>query len=160
MSPQRPEGSAAGYPAYLIPLESTQQAESWGVAAAVRGSAELRRGETCPGVLRPAATPANAPRAELVDAPDLLASLVWHRVRPRRRATSEARPRVDASKPSKPNPGLVGAPDVAPPCPPISTSSVTTARAGLLVCFPRPIETLLSQLAWRRLPSFAPREGF
>jgi hypothetical protein len=102
----------------------------------------------------------NAPPAELVDAQGFLASLVWHQVRPRGRATREARPRIEASYPEKANTGLIGAPDVDPPPSQKSAPPVMTADAAPLVSFPRPIETLLSQLARRRLPGFAPRKGF
>jgi hypothetical protein len=98
----------------------------------------------------------NVPPAELLDAQGFLASLVGHQVRPRGRATREARPRIDASYPSKPCTGLIGAPDVAPPPSQKSALPVMTAHAAPLVSFPRPIETLLSQLARRRLPGFAP----
>ena len=48
---------------------------------------------------------ANAPRAELVDAHGLLASLLWHQIRPHGRATREGRLRIDYPKASA---GMIG----------------------------------------------------
>lgn len=141
-------------------MDSGLEPKICSVAAVVRGSAEPRRHGTSPGILHPAAAPVNAPHAELVDAHNFLASLVWHQVRPRERTRREARPRIKASYPSKARTGLIGAPDVDPPPSQKSALPVMTAHAAPLVSFPRPIETLLSQLARRRLPGFAPREGF
>lgn len=141
-------------------MDSSRQAESCGIAAAVRRSEEPRQYGTRQGVLRTAVTPASAPRAELVDAQGFLASLVWHLVRLRERATREGRPRIDSPYPSKASTGLIGVPDVDRSPSQISAPPEMTAHPPPLVSFPRPIETLLSQLARRRLSSLAPREGF
>jgi Domain of unknown function (DUF4338) len=108
----------------------------------------------------PAPTPGNAPRAELVDAHSLFARLVWHQVRPRGRTRREVRARIKAWYPSKASTGLNGAPDVDLPPLQKSAPPVMTAPVAPRVSFPRPIETLFGQLARRRLPSLAPKEGF
>jgi hypothetical protein len=141
-------------------MDSSLEPKFCSVAAVFRGSAEPRRQGARPEVLHPAATPVNVPHAELVDAHNFLSSLVWRQVRPRQHTPREAQPRIKASYPSKAGTGLIGAPDVDPPPSQKSAPPVTTARAAPLVSFSQSIETLLSQLARRRLPGFAPRKGF
>jgi Domain of unknown function (DUF4338) len=102
----------------------------------------------------PAPTHSNAPRAELVDAHSLFASLVWHQVRPRDRSASDARRRICSPHGSKAGPMMVG-----------STYTRGAERpaaimdAALPDPFPASIETLFSKLVRRQLHNVAAWEG-
>jgi hypothetical protein len=108
--------------------------------------AELRRcgtRKTLPGsaVEQPA-----APHAELVDAHGLLASLVWHRVRPPNQSGADRGLR----HPSRSDLESLGKWR--------SERPVTTAQTDSLEQSPASIETLFSHLARRRLRSLAAKE--
>ena len=108
--------------------------------------AELRRcgtRKTLPGsaVEQPA-----APHAELVDAHGLLASLVWHRVRPPNQSGADRGPR----RPSRSDLESLGKWR--------SVRPVTTAQTDSLEQSPASIEALFSHLARRRLRSLAAKE--
>ena len=108
--------------------------------------AELRRcgtRKTLPGsaVEQPA-----APHAELVDAHGLLASLVWHRVRPPNQSGADRGPR----RPSRSDLESLGKWR--------SERPVTTAQTDSLEQSPASIEALFSHLARRRLRSLAAKE--
>jgi hypothetical protein len=159
LPPQRPDGYSSGHPKRLIHFDSSLPGESCCVAVPVScGIAEPLRSWTRQGVSCSEATYANAPRAELIDAHGLFASLVWHQVRPRDRSAVDARPRTGSSHDSKTGPVLVGASDVGSPSPLKSAQAVATPQGHSPVSFPAPIETLFSQLAWRRLRSLAVEE--
>jgi hypothetical protein len=158
-SPQRPEGYSDVHPTHVIGFDSSPPAASCCVAAPVScGIAEPLRSGTHQCVFEPAATHANAPRAELVEAQSLFASLVWHQVRPRDRSTSDARPRIGSPHGSKALPVMVGAPELGSPCPRGAARPAAIMDAALPDPFPASIETLFSQLARRRLHSLAARE--
>ena len=108
--------------------------------------AELRRcgtRKTLPGsaVEQPA-----APHVELVDAHGLLASLVWHRVRPPNQSGADRGPR----RPSRSDLESLGKWR--------SVRPVTTAQTDSLEQSPASIEALFSHLARRRLRSLAAKE--
>ena len=107
----------------------------------------------------PRPTHGHAPRAELVDAHSLFASLVWQQVRPRDRSASDARHRIGSPHGSKAGPVRVGAPDVGSPCTPGAEWPAAIMDAALPDPFPASIETLFSKLVRRRLHSLAAREG-
>jgi hypothetical protein len=160
LPPPRPDGYSSGHPKHLIHFDSSLADESCCVAAPGSGGiAEVLRSWTGQCVCSPEATYAPLPRAELVDAPGLFASLVWHQVRPRERSAVDARHRTGSSHDSKTGPVLVGAFDVGSPSPLRSAQAVATTQAYSPVSFPGPLETLFSQLAWRRLRSLAAEEG-
>jgi hypothetical protein len=157
--PQRPDGYSGGHPKRLIYFDSSLPDESCCLAAPEScGIAEARRSWTRQCVSSPEATYAHAARAELVDTHGLFASLVWHQVRPRERSAVDARHPTRSSPDSKTGPVLVGASDVGSPSPLRSAQAVAANQAHSLVSFPGPIETLFSQLAWRRLRSLATEE--
>jgi hypothetical protein len=160
LPPQRPDGYSSNHPKGLIHFDSSLPGESCCVAAPVScGIAEPLRSWTRQCVSSLEATYANAPRAELVDGHGLFASLVWHQVRPRERSVVDTRHRTGSSHNSKTGPVLVGASNVGSPSPLRSAQAVATTQAHSPVSFPGPIETLFSQLAWRRLRSLAAEEG-
>jgi hypothetical protein len=107
--------------------------------------AELRRCGTRKGLPGSAVEQSAASHAELVDAHGLLASLVWHRVRPPNQSgadTGPRRPRSDWESLGKRR----------------SVRPVTTAQTASLDQSPASIEALLSHLARRRLFSLAAKE--
>jgi hypothetical protein len=108
--------------------------------------AELRCGtrKSLPGS---AVEQSAAPRAELVDAHGLLASLVWHRVRPLNRSGAETGPR----RPSGSDLESLGKLRSVRP---VTTMQLTAS----LDPSPATIEALLSRLARRRLRSLAAKE--
>jgi len=87
-----------------------------------------------------------APYAELVDAHGLLASLVWHRVRPPNQSGADRGPR----RPSRSDLESLGKWR--------SAWSVTIAQTNSLEQSPASIEALFSHLARRRLRSLAAKE--
>ena len=87
-----------------------------------------------------------APHAELVDAHGLLASLVWHRVRPPNQSGADRGPR-------HPSPS-----DLESLGKWRSVRAVTTAQTDSLEQSPASIEALFSHLARRRLRSLAAKE--
>jgi hypothetical protein len=106
--------------------------------------AELRRcGTSLPGS---AVEQAAALHAELVDAHGLLASLVWHRVRPPSQSGADTGPR----RPSRSDLESLGKRR--------SVRPVTTAQTASLDESPASIEALFSHLARRRLRSLAAKE--
>jgi Domain of unknown function (DUF4338) len=107
----------------------------------------------------PGPTYGNAPRAELVDAHSLFASLVWHQIRPRDHSASDAGHRIGSPHGSKAGPVMVGALDVGSPCTRGAARPAAIRDAALLDPFPASIETLFSKLVRRRLHSLAAREG-
>jgi hypothetical protein len=99
------------------------------------------------------------PRAELVDAHSLFASLVWQQVRPRDRSASDARHRIGFTRGLKAGPGMVGAPDVGSSCTQGAARPAAIMDAALPDPFPASLETLFSKLVRRQLHSLAVREG-
>jgi hypothetical protein len=87
-----------------------------------------------------------APHAELVDAHGLLASLVWHRVRPPNPSGADTGP----GRPSRSDLESLGKPRSVRPVTPAQTASVDQSPAS--------IEALFSHLARRRLRSLAAKE--
>jgi len=108
--------------------------------------AELRRGGTRKSLPGSGVEQSAAPHAELVDAQGLLASLVWHRVRPPNPSGADA----GARRPSRSDLESLGKRR--------SVRSVTTAQTASLDQSPASIEALFSHLARRRLRSFAAKE--
>jgi Druantia protein DruA len=106
----------------------------------------------------PAPTHGHAPRAELVNAHSLFASLLWHQVRPRDRSASDARHRVGPPHGLRAVTVMVGAPDARSLSTREGTRPAVVMDAALPDPFPTSIETLFSQLVRRRLHSLAARE--
>lgn len=108
--------------------------------------AELRRCGTLKTLPGSAVEQSAAPHAELVDAHGLLASLVWHRVRPPNQSGADRGPhrpfRSDLESLGKRR----------------SVRPVTTAQTDSLEQSPASIEALFSHLARRRLRSLAAKE--
>jgi hypothetical protein len=94
------------------------------------------------------------PRAELVGADSLFASLVWQQVRPRDRSASAVRHRIGSPRGLKASPGMAGS-----PCTRGAARPVTIIDAAPPDPFPASIETLFTKLVRRRLPSRGAREG-
>jgi hypothetical protein len=113
------------------------------------GAEEPRLSWKHPCVPGLAATHVNTPRVELVDTHGLFASLVWHQIRPRKRAAIDASRQIGALLDS--NTGPV-APEFRLPRPPRFNRLLATSQA---TSAPSPLETLFSQLARRRLRSLA-----
>lgn len=107
--------------------------------------AELRRCGTRKSLPGSAVEQSAAPHAELVDAHGLLASLVWHRVRPPNQSGADTGPRC----PSRSDLQSLGKRR--------SVRPVTTAQTASLDQSPS-IEALFSHLARRRLRSLAAKE--
>lgn len=160
---QRSDSQSASSPKSGVRFSSRVQAESCPLAAPVsRGIQEPSRRWTpqcasCPAG-KQVAQAADPPRAEPVHANRLLASLVLHAVRPRRSA-ADAEPGCSLRDPKF---GLVSS--AAP-----GASSHVTLRSGRTVTrplagSPNPvspsIETLFTELAWRRLRRLAAGEKF
>jgi hypothetical protein len=161
LPPPSPDGYSSGHPKRLIPFDSSLSDESGRVAAPVScGMAEVLPSWIGQCVSSPEATYANAPPAELVDAHSLFASLVWHQVRPRERSAVDARLRIGSSHDSKTGPVWVGTSEVGSLSPLRAAQAVAITQADSPVSIPGPIETLFSQLAWRRLSSLAAEEEF
>ena len=108
--------------------------------------AELRRCGTRKGLPGSVVEQPAAADAELVDGHGLLASLVWHRVRPPNQSAAVTGTRG----PSRTDLESLGKRRSAPP--------VTTAKTVSLDQSPASIEALFSHLAHRRLRSFAAKE--
>lgn len=108
--------------------------------------AELRRCGTRKRLPGSAVEPSAAPHAELVDAHGLLASLVWHRVRPPNPSGADTGPR----RPSRSDLESLGKRR--------SVRPVTTAQTASLEQSPASIEALFSHLVRRRLRSLAAKE--
>jgi len=106
---------------------------------------ELRRGtrQSLPGS---AVEQSAAPHAELVDAHGLLASLVWHRVRPPNQSRTDTEP----GRPSRSDLESLGKRT--------SVRPVATAQTASLDQSPAAIEALFSHLARRRLRSLGAKE--
>jgi hypothetical protein len=107
--------------------------------------AKLRRCGTRKGPPGSVVEQPTAPRAELVDGHGLLASLVWHRVRPPNHSAADT-----TRRPSRSDLESLGKRRSAPP--------VTTAKTASLDQSPASIEALFSHLARRRLRSLAAKE--
>jgi hypothetical protein len=153
-APQRPGWDSDGRWECSIHLHSPLQAEICRIAAPVSCEVgEPPRMETLQYV--PPGTHANGPCVELVDAQRVFAfaHLVWHQVRLHVRSTPDARQRSGSSQDSKSGSGVV-APEVGSPCAPRSMQAVAPAPMSL----PASLETLLSQLARRRLGSLTGEE--
>jgi len=108
--------------------------------------AELRRCGTPESLSGSAVEQSAAPHTELVDAHGLLASLVWHRVRPPNQSGADRGPR----RPSRSDLESLGKWR--------SAWSVTIAQTNSLEQSPASIEALFSHLARRRLRSLAAKE--
>jgi hypothetical protein len=108
--------------------------------------AELRRCGTRKSLPGSAVEQSAPPHAELVDAHGLLASLVWHRVRPPNPSGADPGPR----RPSRSDLESLGKRR--------SVRPVTTAQTASLDQSPASIEALFSHLARRRLRSLAAKE--
>lgn len=108
-------------------------------------AAELRRCGTGKGLPGSAVEQSTVAHAELVDAHGLLASLVWHRVRPRNESGADTTGRPSCS-------------DLESLGERRSVRPVTTAPIASLDRSPASIEALFSHLARRRLRSLAARE--
>ena len=106
--------------------------------------AELRRCGTPKSLPGSAVEQSAALHAELIDAHDLLASLVWHRVRPPNQSGADTGP------PSRSDLESLGKRR--------SVRPVTTARTVSLEQSPASIEALFSHLARRRLRNLAAKE--
>ena len=108
---------------------------------------ELRRCETRQSLPGSAVEQSAAPHAELVDAHGLLASLVWHRVRPPNPSGADTGPR----RPSRSDLESLGKRRSVRPVTTAQTASVDHQS-------PPSIEALFSHLARRRLGSLAAKE--
>jgi len=108
--------------------------------------AELRRRGSRKSLPGSAVEQSAAPHAELVDAHGLLASLVWHRVRPPNQSGDDTGRR----RPSRSDLESLGKRR--------SVRPVTTAQTASLDQSPASIEALFSHLARRRLRSLAAKE--
>jgi hypothetical protein len=108
--------------------------------------AELRRCATRQSLGGSAVEQSAAPHAELVDAHSLLASLVWHRVRPRNQSGADTGPRRSSRA------------DLESLGKRRSVRLVTAAQTASLDQSPASIEALFSHLALRRLRSLAAKE--
>jgi hypothetical protein len=108
--------------------------------------AELRRCGTRKSLPGSAVEQSAAPDVELVDAHALLASLVWHRVRPPNQSGADTGPR----RPSRSDLEWLGKRK--------SVRPVTTAQTASLDQSPASIEALFSHLARRRLRSLGAKE--
>jgi hypothetical protein len=108
--------------------------------------AELRCCGTRKSLPGSAVEQSTAPPVELVDAHGLLASLVWHRVRPPNQSGADTGPR----RPSRADLESLGKRR--------SVGPVTTAQTASLDQSPASIEALFSHLARRRLRSLAAKE--
>lgn len=108
--------------------------------------AELRCGtrKSLPGS---AVEQSAAPHAELVDAHGLLASLVWHQVRPPNHSGAD----TETRRPSRSDSESLGKRR--------SVRPMTTAQTASSEPSPASIEALLSQLARRRLRSLSAKEN-
>jgi hypothetical protein len=107
--------------------------------------AEWRCG-TCKSLPGSVVDQSATPHPELVDAHGLLASLVWHRVRPSNRSGADTGPR----RPSRSDLEWLGKRR--------SVQPVATAQTGSLDQSPASIEALFTHLARRRLRSLAQKE--
>ena len=107
---------------------------------------ELRRCGTRQSLPGSAVEQSAAPHAELVDAHGLLASLVWHRVRPPNQSRADTEP----GRRSRSDLELLGKR--------ASVRPVTTAQTASLDQSPASIEKLFSHLARRRLRSLVAKE--
>jgi hypothetical protein len=160
---QRSDLQSASSPKSGVRFSSRVQAESCPLAAPVsRGIQEPSRRwtpqRTSYPAVKQAAQAADPPRAEPIHANRLLASLVLHAVRPRRSA-ADAEPGCSLRDPKF---GLVSS--AAP-----GASAHFTLRSGRTVTRPLAgspdpvcpsIETLFTELAWRRLRRLTAGEKF
>lgn len=134
----------------VIDSESSALAKSCHPARLVScGAQQPRLSWQQPCVPGLAATQANTARVELVDRHALFARLVWHQVRPRKRAAIDASRQIDARHEA--NTGAV-APELRLPRAPRFKRLPATAQASSA---PSPLEALFSQLARRRLARLA-----
>ncbi len=147
----------------VICLDSSLRGESCRAAAAVPfGIAEppwcwTRKHVHNPVVTQTSQT-ADPPRAELADANGLLASLVFHHVRPRNRSAADAVQRSRSSQNAQPCPVSVAAPAGRAQFNPRSARPAVIAQTGSPDPVLASIEKLFTELAWRRLRSLAERE--
>jgi hypothetical protein len=157
----RPKWFRDGHPKGLV--DSTLQAESARRGAPVSGGIEepLRcwspRHAHLPAEEQPGQT-TDPTRAELVGANRLFARLVFHQVRPQDRSPAAAKQPIGSSHNRNPDLVSVPAPDAESSLTLRSERSVTTAPAASPDPLPAPIETLFSELAWRRLRRLAAQE--
>jgi hypothetical protein len=93
----------------------------------------------------------NPPHAGLVGANHLFAGVVLHQIRPRARSAAAPRQRVGYSRSLNPGPTSVPVCDAGPVFTLGSERSLTIAQAGMLEPPLASIETLLAELARRRL---------
>ncbi len=146
-----------------IRFDSRVQVESCRLAAPVSCGIEepppcwIRKRVHNPAVMRTDQT-ADPPRAELGDRNGLFASLIFHKVRPRKRSAIDAGQRRFSSHDRKPGSVLVAAPDVRSQFNLLFGRPATIAQAGLPDPVRGPIETLFTELASRRLRSLAARK--
>lgn len=160
--PQKPEGLLDGPPKRLPGLDSGSQ------AAPNRSHGQpLRYGMEEPPRC---CNPRNVHRlpvtqtdditdplpAGFVGANRLFAGLVLHQVRPRDRPTAAPKPRIDSSR--NLSPGPVSAPDAGSVFARGSERPLKIAQAALSGPPVAPIETLLAELARRRLHSLAAKK--
>lgn len=159
--PQRPEWCFDGQPKRLPDFDSSSQ-----TAPYARRGEPLRCGaEEAPRCWNPGPThnPAvtqtgqatGPPCTVFVGANRLLAGLVLHQVRPRDRSAAAPKPRTGPPRNLNPGPGAVPAPDAGAVFTLESERPLTTPQAASSGPLLAPIETLLAELAWRRLRSLA-----
>jgi hypothetical protein len=149
-------------PKRVILLDANLEAESCRLATPVScGIAEPPRYWTRELVPGPAVAQADQtadwPRAELVGATGLLASLVFRQARPGNRSAADAGQRR-SSDDRKTGSVLVAAPDAGSQCFLRSKRSDAIARAGAPDPAPAPMEILFTELTARRLRSLATRK--
>src|SRR4030095_9045235 len=120
--------------------------ESGPLMALASGAVPQWRGGTCKSLPGSVVDQSATPHPELVDAHGLLASLVWHRVRPSNRSGADTGPR----RPSRSDLKWRGKRR--------SVQPVATAQTGSLDQSPASIEALFTHLARRRLRSLAQKE--
>ena len=100
----------------------------------------------------------NPPHAAFVGANHLFAGLALHQIRPRARSAAAPRQRVSYSRSLNPGPTSVPVCDAGPIFTLGSERSLTIAQAGMLEPPLASIETLLAELARRRLGRLAAKK--
>lgn len=160
---QRPEWFFDGHPKRLLDVDPTLQAEPAHCGEPVSCGIEepLRcwnpRHAHLPATEQPGQTTDPA-RAEFVGANRLFARLVLHQVRPHDRSAAAAKQPIGSYHNRKPGLVSVPVPDAGSSFTRSSERFVTTAPAASPDPLPAPIETLFSELAWRRLRRLAAKE--
>jgi hypothetical protein len=162
LPPQRPEWFFEGQPKHIPDFDCSSRAAPY-----ARRDEPLRCGtEEAPQCWNPGHThnPAVAQTGQATDpagaafigANRIFARLVLHQVRARDR--SAAAPKRRTGSPRNLNPVSIPVPDAGSEFTPGSDWPLTTAQAASSGPLLAPIETLLTELAWRRLRSLAAKK--